>query len=140
MDERSHERAPEVSEYETGAITSKWYDMRGLRNPNRKSASQGEGIQAVHVSLALSRATVHYEPREIGMQAITAKITKLGYKATGKLSHPQAGIEAETRAYRTRFAIAACLSIPLCGRCWPICLCGFNHGRRIYSWSPCFNG
>lgn len=78
-----------------------------------KALRKEKGVQAVHVSLALSRATVHYEPREIGMQAITAKIAKLGYKATGKLSHPQAGIEAETRAYRTRFAIAACLSIPL---------------------------
>ncbi|WP_098744153.1 cation-translocating P-type ATPase [Paenibacillus sp. EZ-K15] len=72
-----------------------------------------EGVQSARVSLALSQATIHYEPTQIGLDTILEKIEKLGYGATDRLSHPQAGIEAETGAYRIRFVIAACLSVPL---------------------------
>lgn len=78
-----------------------------------KTLRKEKGIQSVQVSLALSTATVHYEPRVIGIRAIITKIAKLGYRATDRLSDPQAGIEAEAHAYRIRFIIAACLSIPL---------------------------
>lgn len=78
-----------------------------------KALRKERGIQSVQVSLALSRATVHYEPREIGIKAIGDKIAKLGYKASDKRLPPQAGIEAEAHAYRTRFIITACLSFPL---------------------------
>lgn len=78
-----------------------------------KALRKEKGIQSVQVSLALSRAVVHYEPKQIGMKAIIARIAKLGYRATDKLAHPQAGIEVEARTYRTRFTIAVWLSVPL---------------------------
>lgn len=72
-----------------------------------------DGVQSARVSLALSRATIHYEPKRVGMNTILERIEKLGYGATDQLSNPHTGIEAESGAYRFRFIIAACLSLPL---------------------------
>lgn len=72
-----------------------------------------EGIQSVRVSLALSQATIHYEPKQIGLKSILEKIEKLGYGAHDRRSDPKEGNKAEIEAYRLRFISAACLSIPL---------------------------
>lgn len=72
-----------------------------------------EGIQSVRVSLALSQASIHYEPKQIGLKSILEKIEKLGYGAHDRLSDPKEGNKAEIEAYRLRFISAACLSVPL---------------------------
>lgn len=76
-----------------------------------KSIRRMDGVQEVQVSLALARATVEYDPKRVGLQAVTCTIEKLGYGANGDFT--QNGFEAEKRYYRTRFIAASALSLPL---------------------------
>lgn len=103
-----------------------------------KALRKEKGIQSVQVSLALSRAVVHYEPKEIGIKAIMARIAKLGYRATDRLSHPRAGIEAETHAYRIRFTIAAWLSVPLLWAMLAHLSAGFSRWTPDFFMEPMF--
>ncbi|MEK3981387.1 heavy metal translocating P-type ATPase [Psychrobacillus sp. FSL K6-2836] len=80
-----------------------------------KGLNKIEGVALANVNLALEKATIEYNPSEVTIADIIAKVEKLGYGAhqkqenTKQLDHREKAIKDQKR----KFIISAILSLPL---------------------------
>lgn len=79
-----------------------------------KSLSKLDGISTANVNLALEKATVEFNPSQVSLTEIMARIDKLGFGAEPvvhgePVDHRELAIQKQTR----KFIVAAILSIPL---------------------------
>ena len=79
-----------------------------------KSLNKLDGISTANVNLALEKATVEFNPSQISLTEIMARIDKIGYGAKPvnhgePVDHREVAIQKQTR----KFIAAAILSIPL---------------------------
>ncbi|TWT27307.1 heavy metal translocating P-type ATPase [Planomicrobium sp. CPCC 101110] len=80
-----------------------------------KGLSRLEGVAAANVNLALEKATIEFNPSELAVADIIAKVEKLGYGAHQKrddqeqVDHREKAIQEQKR----KFIISALLSLPL---------------------------
>ncbi|MGX9133420.1 heavy metal translocating P-type ATPase [Rummeliibacillus sp. JY-2-4R] len=80
-----------------------------------KGLNRMEGISFANVNLALEKATVEFNPSDLAVSDIIAKVEKLGYGAHQKAeSQDTEDIRAKTiRKQQIKFIVSACLSLPL---------------------------
>jgi P-type Cu+ transporter len=84
-----------------------------------KALAQSPGVMNAGVNLATARATVQYAPDAVTPEALRAAVQGAGYDvvlpAGGRNAEDEAATvqEAEYRQIRTRFVIAAVLTVPL---------------------------
>lgn len=80
-----------------------------------KGLNKIEGVALANVNLALEKATIEYNPSEVTIADIIAKVEKLGYGAhqkqenTKQVDHREKAIKDQKR----KFIISAILSLPL---------------------------
>lgn len=80
-----------------------------------KGLNKMEGVASANVNLALERATIEFNPTEVTIADIIAKVEKLGYGAHQKqgekqqVDHREKAIKDQKR----KFIISAILSLPL---------------------------
>ncbi|MGE8079928.1 heavy metal translocating P-type ATPase [Peribacillus loiseleuriae] len=80
-----------------------------------KGLNKIEGVSSANVNLALEKATIEFNPSEVAIADIIAKVEKLGYGAHKKTDE-QESIDHRERAIQTqkrKFIISACFSLPL---------------------------
>ncbi len=80
-----------------------------------KGLNRMEGIASANVNLALEKATVEFNPSELAISDIIAKVEKLGYGAHLKEeSQETEDIRAKViKKQQLKFIISACFSLPL---------------------------
>ncbi len=76
------------------------------------------GVLSVSVNFATEKATVSYDPRMAKLSAIRAAIEGAGYEAldaqkSGAVDEDKIRKEAEIRALRRKFTVAAVFGVPL---------------------------
>ncbi len=73
------------------------------------------GIVDANVNLTMERATVQYNPEQIGVPEMIRKVADLGYSASQPRESGEKadGRKQEIRRHQLRFAISAILSLPL---------------------------
>lgn len=73
------------------------------------------GVIDANVNLTMERATVQYNPQEIGVEGMIQKVKDLGYGATLPTTTAKKADDRgkEIRRYQLRFVISAILSLPL---------------------------
>jgi len=80
-----------------------------------KGLNKMEGISVANVNLALEKATIEYNPSEVAIADIIAKVEKLGYGAHQKVDEKET-IDHREKAIKTqmrKFIISTILSLPL---------------------------
>lgn len=84
-----------------------------------RGLSGAEGVESAAVNLATERATVQYDPRRISAAKMKQIVTDLGYQAfeaeAESVDREKEERDREIRRQRTRFTVAAVLSLPLLG-------------------------
>lgn len=80
-----------------------------------KGLNKMEGVMAANVNLALERATIEFNPSEITIADILAKVEKLGYGAHQKQDEKEQidYREKHIKDQQWKFIISAILSLPL---------------------------
>ena len=80
-----------------------------------KGISKINGIGSANVNLALEKATIEFNPSEVTVADIIAKVEKLGYGAHQKMddAEPVDYREKAIQDQRRKFMISALLSLPL---------------------------
>ncbi|PSL36326.1 Cu+-exporting ATPase [Planomicrobium soli] len=79
-----------------------------------KGLNKLEGVAAANVNLALEKATVEFNPSEVAIADIVAKVEKLGYGAHQQQETEQADYrEKAIKDQKRKFIFSAVLSLPL---------------------------
>ncbi|MED4633038.1 heavy metal translocating P-type ATPase [Peribacillus frigoritolerans] len=80
-----------------------------------KGLNKMEGIATANVNLALEKATLEFNPSEVTISDIIAKVEKLGYGAHQKLDNKEQvdHREKHIKDQQRKFTISAILSLPL---------------------------
>lgn len=80
-----------------------------------KGLNKMEGIATANVNLALEKATLEFNPSEVTISDIIAKVEKLGYGAHQKLDNKEQvdHREKHIKDQQRKFIISAILSLPL---------------------------
>ncbi len=80
-----------------------------------KGLNKMEGVSSANVNLALEKATIEFNPSEIALADLIAKIEKLGYGAQQKVEEAEAMDHREKaiRSQKQKFIISALFSLPL---------------------------
>jgi Cu+-exporting ATPase len=80
-----------------------------------KGLNKMEGIAIANVNLALEKATLEFNPSEVTISDIIAKVEKLGYGAHQKLDNKEQvdHREKHIKDQQRKFTISAILSLPL---------------------------
>lgn len=80
-----------------------------------KGLNKLEGVTTANVNLALERATIEFNPSEVNIADIIAKVESLGYKAHQKQNDKEQvdNREKHIKDQQRKFIISAILSLPL---------------------------
>lgn len=79
-----------------------------------KELNKMAGVAAANVNLALEKATIEFNPSEVAIGDIIAKVEKLGYGAHQKVEdHEQDYREKAIQDQKRKFIISVILSLPL---------------------------
>ncbi len=84
-------------------------------NRIERGLSKLPGVEKSNVNFAMESATLEYDPSQIKLEGIEAKVAQLGYKASLEISDAEKKFEKqrEERTLLLRFLVSALLSTPL---------------------------
>lgn len=73
------------------------------------------GVSSAHVNLALEKATIEFNPTELAVGDLIAKVEKLGYGAHQKVDEREASDyrEKAIQMQKRKFIVSACFAAPL---------------------------